>query len=349
MEGMKIVYPVSLAVLYFVGQGEDMSDTLDTVLTLTTTMKQMGHMVRTVEVTKRNWQKAVMVAGDVVINLVEDDDYSLYVKVAKRLEEIGRAQMGHDMKSLKYVVRKSNVKAALIKAGLATPAFRVFRKGTEVKNVRGLKFPVIVKPSSQHASVGISQDSIVANQEQLMARVKYLFAHVGSEVVAEEFIDGREMHVTVMGNGKLMTVLPMCEIVFDTKRSDGWNIYSYDAKWKKGTWEYQLAQVKCPAEMETGVEERIKRLVVKTCKVLGCKDIVRMDIRLDRHNKPYVIDVNMSPGIDKCEQEETWRSARALGLTYSEFVEKLIAVTYKRAYGKLPSRIRERSFLISGV
>src|SRR3989344_4122918 len=183
-------YPISVAILYYGGTSGDLQDTFEAVKGIKEALEVNGHVVRTMQVDKKNWLKAVRIPGEVVFNLVEDPTWELYVKVGQRLEQLGRAQVGHDMKCFKYATRKAWVKKRMERMGGSTPGFRIFNRRLRISHIRGLEYPLIVKPSRQHAGIGISQDSVVIDQGELEERVKYLFKNYAGEVVVEEFVEG---------------------------------------------------------------------------------------------------------------------------------------------------------------
>lgn len=340
-------YPISVAVLYYGGESGDLQDTEEAVGSIAAALERRGHVVRTAEVNKKNWLQAVKLPGEVVFNLVEDELWELYTKVGFKLEEMGRAQVGHDMKAFKYVTKKSRVKRRLSLAGVPTPKFRIFNRRSRISQVRGLEFPVIIKPSGQHAGVGISQDSVVIDQTELEERVKFLFARYPGEVVAEEFVEGREVHVTVLGNGRHVVTLPACEVMFGGEFADNWSVYTYAAKWDKESWEYWDARTVVP-KVSRVLEKRLLRAALKAYRVLGCRDIARIDIRVNGKLRPQVVDVNMNPSLNQLDdQDATVRSAEALGWSYEDLVETVVAVVYKRVYGRLPDRVRERGLLLA--
>jgi D-alanine-D-alanine ligase len=341
-------YPISVAILYSGGDAGDEQDTLTAVRSISEALEKRGHMVRLMEVTAKNWRNATRIPGDVVFNLVEDFDWSLYMKVAKRLEQMGRAQVGHDIKCLKFVVKKAKVKRKMQRGGISTPPFRIFNRRSNVSAVRRIDFPVIVKPSGQHAGIGISQDSVVIDKKELEERVKYVFKNFPGEVIAEEFVEGKELHVTMLGNGDHVVALPICEIVFGGEFADNWPVYTYEAKWEKESWEYWSARVHAPAVISDKLSKKVEKLAIKTFKEFGCRDVARVDIRVDDKERPYVVDLNISPSLNGGDEEDaSIKSAEALGWSYEEFIEKIVAITYKRIYGALPDRIRERHFLLS--
>lgn len=341
-------YPISVAILYFSGGKQDDEDTLESVVGIEEALEKRGHMVRKMAVTKKNWRKAVRIPGDVVFNLVEDEDWDLYVKVGQRLEQLGRAQVGHDMKCFKYATRKAWVKKRMARLGIFTPNFRTFNRRSKISQVRGLEYPLIVKPSRQHAGIGISQDSVVIDQQELEERVKFLFRHYRGEVIAEEFVDGREIHVTVLGNGRHVIVLPYCELGFGGEFKDNWDVYTYDAKWDKQSWEYWAARVYAPAKVTKRLDAALEKLAVKAYKAFGCRDIARIDIRVNAEEKPMIVDVNMNPSLNYYdEQDATLKSVYALDWSYEQFIETIVVIAYKRKYRRLPDRIRERHLLLT--
>lgn len=341
-------YPISVAILYYGGSASDLQDTLEAVKGLQEALEERGHMVRIVQVTEKNWRKAVKIPGQVVFNLVEDETWELYSKVGIRLEEMGRAQMGHDLNCFKFITKKAWIKRKMKRQNISTPAFRIFNRRSKISQVRGLEYPLIVKPSGQHAGIGISQDSVVIDQDELFARVKYLFKHFPGEVIAEEFVDGREIHVTIIGNGNKSVTLPYCEISFGGEFKDNWDVYTYDAKWEEKSWEFWSAKAHAPAKLKRKVDEKIEKLALRAYKTFGCRDVARLDIRLDSKDRPYIVDINMNPSLNYYDdQDATIKSVEAQGWSYGEFIETLVAVTYKRVYGRLPDRVRERHFLLA--
>ena len=339
-------YPISIAILYYGGEAGDELDTEEAVRGIEEALEENGHVVRSMRVDERNWLKAVKIPGEVVFNLVEDPLWELYVKVGQRLEMLGRAQVGHDMKCFKYATRKAWVKNRMQKLGIGTPNFRIFNRRSKI-SLRGLEYPLIVKPSRQHAGIGISQDSVVIDQRELVDRVKYLFKHFPGEVIAEEFVEGREIHITLLGNNRHVVALPACEVSFGGEFADNWNVYTYEAKWDKKSWEYWDARVDAPAKLPRKLDEKLERLAVKAYRAFGCRDIARIDMRLDEKNRPFIVDVNMNPSLNYYDkQDATLASVYALDWTYEQFVETLVAITYKRVYGRLSDRIRERQLLL---
>lgn len=328
---------ISVLILYFSGVKDDDADTLEGVKGIQEAVARLGHPVQKIEVTKDNWKEAVKTPADVVFNFVEDDEWDLYVKVGRALEKLGRAQIGHDMKNFRYAVKKAWIKRRMKRMGISTPRFVIFTGTSTIALPESMNYPVIVKPSEQHAGIGISQSSVVNDEEALIRQVQSVLATYPGEVIVEEFIRGREVHATVFGNGDRVDVLPLCEIGYSGKFTEGWNIYSYNAKWDKKSWEYNDARVYAPADLPPALTGTIQALAVRAYKVMACRDIARLDVRIDENDVPYVVDINMNPSLNYYDEEDaTTASVYANKWTYDQFIEKLIHVSYTRVH-KAPS------------
>jgi D-alanine-D-alanine ligase len=348
MTPLKVGYPISVVILYSSFE----RDTVRAMEHMNEALTKHGHRVRIFDVHHRNWKKALHVPGDTVINLIEDDqtDWKLWEKVGRNLIFIGRPVVGFSLRSAINSISKLRMKKILVAHGLPTPNSRTVRIRSFHKNivVRNMDFPLIVKPANQHASNGISQESVVIDLQELKERCEYLYQNFKGDILIEEFIEGREFHITVMGNNNKLIVLPYAEIDFKGEFADNWNVYSYNAKWKSNTWEYWDAPVVCPTRVPRKWQEKIDKVVKSAYRRLACCDVVRFDVRVDADGEPYIIDLNVSPDLTNDLDSECWRSARALKWTYADFIETLVAITYKRFYKRLPDRLRERSFLLAG-
>jgi D-alanine-D-alanine ligase len=327
----KNLHTLSVAILYYSGSTQDDIDTIDGVKGIEESLKRTGHHVTKVIVTKHNWKQSLKTPGDIVFNFVEDDTWELYENVGYGLERLGRAQVGHDSAGLPYVVRKFPLKLLMQKKKISTPAFKIFSSNSKTIDPGTLRFPLIIKPASQHAGIGISQKSVVTNKEDLKKQVQDIIHGCGCDVIAEEYVEGREIHVTILGNGRHLMILPYCEIEFKGNFKKHWHVYTYDAKWAKGTWEYTDARVQAPAKLSADLGKRIKTLSLQAYRGCFCRDIARLDMRVDASGMPFLVDINMNPSINVYdEQDATLASVYARGWTYDEFVERLLAITYAR-------------------
>lgn len=325
------LHPLSVAILYYAGTHQDDEDTISGVKGIEESLKRTNHPVKKFIVTKQNWQKALTTPGDIVFNFVEDDTWELYEKIGYGLERLGRAQVGHDIAGLKYAVRKLPMKLLMKKIGINTPNFKIFNANSKRIDSGNLRFPIIIKPANQHAGIGISQHSVVTAEKDFLKQVEHMIRTYPGEVLAEEFVRGREIHITILGNGNNLTILPYCEIEFKGKFVSHWTVYTYDAKWAKKTWEYADARVEAPVKVSSRLSANMKTLALKTYRIFRCRDIARVDVRVDEKDVPFVVDINMNPSINYYdEQDATLASVYALGWTYDQFIERLLTITYRR-------------------
>ena len=347
MTPLSFDYPVSVAILAYSSRGNDGDDTRETINAIVEALEERGHKVRVAEVKKNNWMKHLRTPGEVVFNMVEDESWELYYKIGKKLAQMGRAVVGMDSVSLLSSVDKARIMKKLKSAGVRVPNHKIFSKSEKIGSIRSLNYPLIVKPAGEHSGWGISQDSVVIDDNEMTERVKYLKEKFSGDVIVEEFIEGRELHATVIGNDKHLVVLPYIEVEFSGEFEDNWTVYSYEAKWEEQTWEYWDTKEKVVLKLGKDMDKKVQEAAKKAFRAAGCRDIARIDMRIDEKNRPYVVDVNASPSMNPLRQSPSVKSAEALGWTYQELVETLVVICYKRSYGFLPDRLRERELLLN--
>lgn len=265
---------------------------------------------------------------DVVFNFVE-----IYKEVARYemnivglFELLGIAYTGAPPLALANCQSKALTKRILSENGIRTPRFKLFRKKSKAYR-SNLRYPIIVKPAYEDASVGIENDSIVANEDELKERIEYVFQHFNQPALCEEFIDGRELNVAVIGDKK-PKVLPISEIDFKKMPDHLYNIVSYQAKWDPLHEAYHKTIPICPAKLPKRIEERAKKMALAAFKVMGVRDYSRVDMRLSKDNKLYVLEVNPNP--DLTEGAGFMRSAATSGLSYAATLKKIVMFAYER-------------------
>ena len=237
-------------------------------------------------------------------------------EVAQRMTDLCIQFTGASVTALANTLDKSRTKVRLHSAGVPTAGYQVLTRADEPIRV---PFPVFVKPLAEDASIGIDRDSVVHDEMSLRRRVEYILDTYREPALAEEFIDGREFNVGMWGNGKLYT-LPVAELDYGD-----WPAYQrflhFDAKWNPNALEYQTMYVRCPANIEPELAEKISRVARQAYKVMGCRDYARVDIRL-RHGEPYVLEVNPNP----CLSPDSGfpNAARVAGYDYPTVVSRIV-------------------------
>ena len=265
---------------------------------------------------------------DVIFNFIEvyKDNSRLEMNIVGLLELIGIPYTGAPPMALANCQNKILAKRMLNAIGIRTPQFMVVKKLAKRYN-KGLKYPLIIKPAFEDASVGIENDSIAENPKQLAERIEYVLKYFAQPALIEEFIEGRELNVAVMGD-KDPRVLPISEIDFTEMPDHLYNIVSYQAKWDPQHEAYHKTIPSCPAVLPLKVEKKAKQIALEAFKSMGVRDYARVDMRLDQNNQLYVLEVNPNP--DLTEGAGFMRSAAAAGYSYTKALKKIISYAWAR-------------------
>jgi D-alanine-D-alanine ligase len=204
---------------------------------------------------------------------------------------------------------------------IAVPEFAVFAYGRPVRSPRSLRYPVIVKSLTEEGSVGIAQASYVENAEQLRERVTLIHEKFQGDAIAEQYIDGRELYVTVLGNNQLK-VLPIRELAFRHAAEGAPRMATYKVKWDpkyRERWgiDYQFA-----TDLPDGVAERVVKLCKRIYRILELSGYARIDLRLTPQGELYVLEANPNPGIAR--DEDSTLSAKKAGIGYTDFIQLIL-------------------------
>jgi D-alanine-D-alanine ligase len=265
---------------------------------------------------------------DVIFNFIEiyKENSALEMNVVGLLELLNIPYTGAPPMALANCQSKVLAKRLLNSVGIKTPRFAVFKKPTS-KYKHNLNFPVIVKPAFEDASVGIENDSIVKNNKKLKERIEYVFRNFVQPALVEEFIQGRELNVAILGDLN-PNALPISEINFDEMPDHLYNIVSYQAKWDPHHESYHKTIPICPAKLPRKIELKAKEIALRAFKYMGCRDYARVDMRLSGDNQLYVLEVNPNP--DLTEGAGFMRSMEAAGYSYLKALKKIIELARKR-------------------
>ncbi|MEK6571702.1 MAG: ATP-grasp domain-containing protein [Bacteroidota bacterium] len=268
---------------------------------------------------------------DLVFNLCESlGNVPIHeMHVAGIFELLGLCYTGSRPLTLGLALNKIRVKEILSYHGINSPKFLVYYNLAEVvEDDFSLHFPVIVKPSNEDASTGIEANSVVESFVTLKKRVRSVFQQYDQPALVEEFIDGRELNVSIIGNRR-PTILPISEIDFSTLPPDLPRILTYGGKWLKGTVAYNGTKGVCPAVLPPSVETKLKETALRVFRLLECRDYARVDFRLSRGNVLFVLEVNPNPDIS--DDAGFARSAKASGRTYTQVLQKIIEYALERS------------------
>ncbi|MBI4378431.1 MAG: ATP-grasp domain-containing protein [Nitrospinae bacterium] len=267
----------------------------------------------------------------IVFNLCEafDGDPSKEMNVAALFELLDVAYTGSPPKVLRLTADKGKTKQILLHHNIHVPL------GLEIKHqvpnlksqISGLQFPLIVKPLLEDGSIGIDGDSVTYEIEKLKVKIEFIFEKYKQPAIVEEYIDGREFNVSIIGN-HLPEILPVAEIDYSQIPSHNPKILCYKSKWIKDSDLYNRIQSICPADITRDIEGKIKEVALKAYKATGCRDYARIDIRLKEDRTPVILEVNSNPDISI--EAGMAKSAIAAGLTYSDLIKKILTTAAER-------------------
>jgi D-alanine-D-alanine ligase len=235
--------------------------------------------------------------------------------------------------TLALCLNKARAKQVLSHSSIPTPAFSVI-ESLSAKIEVDSGFPLIVKPLYEGSSKGIRDDSIVRSAEELRRKVAGVIEEYGQPALVEEYLDGREFTVALLGNGKDLRTLPPVEINYSSLPAGVNHIYSYEAKWILDRPEMPLDIFTCPAEVDKGLGEAIADTARGAFNALGVLDWCRIDLRLDSGSTPKILELNPLPGIlpDPKQNSCFPKAARAGGMDFQTLVNTVVDVARKR-YG----------------
>jgi D-alanine-D-alanine ligase len=203
---------------------------------------------------------------------------------------------------------------------IRVPKSHVFPRGRKTRRPRKLEFPLLVKSVSEEASLGISQTSVVTNDQKLAERVEFMHETFNVDVIAEEYIDGRELYVGVLGNHRLQT-LPVWELPLDQLPDGARRIATAKVKWDldyQQKYEIETHRADIPKELELEIGKLAKRIH----RVLGLSGYCRIDLRLAADGRVYVLEANPNP--DLKVSEDFAESAKADGIAYPDLLQRIL-------------------------
>ena len=266
----------------------------------------------------------------IVFNLLEEfHGNSLYDQhVISYLELLQQPYTGCDPKGLTLTADKSLTKKILAYHRIRSPRFKVFPRGRAVRVPRRLRYPIIVKSLVEEGSYGLSQASIVHNEGKLRERVEYLHEKLETQVIAEEYIAGRELYVGVLGNQRLRT-LPAVELVFEKLAPGAEPIATSRVKWDEKYQKEHGIRWMVTEDLTDDDRRRIDRVGKRVYRRLGLSGCARIDLRMAEDGEIWIIEANPNPDLAKAAEFSL--AAQAAGMEYHALLRKLINLGLRHA------------------
>lgn len=305
------------------GESKAVAGVLEEVRPVYRALSELGHTVTKVPLRpplEQVREKLKTIRAELVFNLFEgfEGQPQTEAVVAGMLCDLGIPFTGNPPSTLSLALDKAKAKAILESDGLRTPRYQCLRPDNLY--LFQLNFPCIVKPLGEDASHGVSEESVVKNLDQLEKQVTKISQLFGGNTLVEEFLEGREFNVTVLGNKEPIT-LPVAEMVYYLPPELP-RLLTFAAKWQEESLYYKGTRATCPAEIGEQERDLISQTALTAFKLLDCRGYARVDMRMDAEGMPNVLEVNPNPDISPGYGAA--RQAKAAGLTYSQLMEKIV-------------------------
>ncbi len=301
---------------------------LEQMRSIASALKEHGHQVTIFSAdddTQRLCSFLSTERPEVIFNCCEAilGQSKLEMNVAALYELFRIPYTGSPPLALGLALEKALAKAVFLANGIPTPRHQLFEHEKMESLDPHLRFPLIVKPVHEDASIGIDSNAIVQDATSLAKRVKFIQKEFEQPALAEEFIDGRELNVAVLAaSDSTFITLPISEITFDKMPEGMPHIVSYEAKWVEESPIYQTTMPECPAKLPEHIAIEARSIALRAANAIGLRDYGRVDMRLDANGNLFVLEANPNPDIS--EDAGFMRAARTSGRTYAATINEIL-------------------------
>ncbi len=273
---------------------------------------------------------------DMVFNVCERINNSSLLEphAAAILDTLQIPYTGSNPFTLSLCIDKIRVKKLLAYHDIPTPQWDyAYTMDDDIDE--DLKYPLIVKPGNTDNSIGITNESVVVNKRELKKQLEKIILKLGRPALIEEYIEGDEYDVSILGSDETdLKILPLSRSIFDKMPRGYWHIYPFDAKWKEKSAYKKIQTQRPPKNISKRLESLISEIALDTYNILDCHDYGRVEIRVDKNDNPYVLELNPNPSININDCVPA--VAELTGLNYGDFLEEIISMAIKRYKNKPP-------------
>ncbi len=321
-------------------------DSMETIEEIMAALRETGHNVVFLEGDQTLYHRLLTIKPDICFNICEGHfGDSRESQIPALLEMLRIPYTGSRVLTLALALDKPMTKRVLSYHSLPTPAFQVFERIDEPLDTSTLSFPLFVKPSREGTGIGVSAESIVHNEAQLSTQLKRIFNRYNQTALVERYIEGREITVGLIGNlnppaarripddetaSRIMRGLhffPPLEVDMEAYPPEEAGLYTNRIK-------VELVHdfhCTCPARLSAEQVQELNWLAAATFRVMGCRDVARVDFRLDANDnhKPYILEINPLPGLNP-GYSDLCLEATADGWSYSELVNRILDEAIER-------------------
>ena len=287
-------------------------------------LEKLGHepSYMTLDGTDKTLSALAKSDADMFFNLTESyaGDDTKEMNVAAYLDLLGRIYTGAGPQALYLAQDKSLAKKLFKFHNIQSPYFATCYRG-RLDHAEDVKFPLIVKPTSEDGSIGIDQFSVVSSVKELMERIHYIQEEFDSPALIEEYIEGREIYAAVTGNEHL-EALPLIELDLSKLPEGMAKVAGTEVKWEKDTEAYRVTKSAPAEDLDEDAVELLSKTALQTYRTLQLRDYGRIDMRFTPKGEVYVIEANPNPWLSSTS--EFFMAAKKSGKSYTEMVEAII-------------------------
>jgi D-alanine-D-alanine ligase len=310
------------------GLSETSIDRFRTEYNVLAALVNLGHEVRVIGIGDRLTDLRHSIRDfmpHVVFNLLDEfsgiESYDYYVVAYLELKR--QRYTGCNPRGMMISRDKVLTKQVLASHRISTPSFQVFPFGKRFREPRRLRFPLFVKSATEDASLGIAQASLVDDMSSLRGRVEFIHEHVQTDALVEEYIDGRELYIGVMGNQRL-TTFPVWEIDFGNLTGVQARIATRAVKWNRNYQERHGISTRKARNLSSEQLASLDRLAKRIFRALHMNGYARMDLRMREDGRIYLLEANANP--DLTYGEDFAESAAASGLSYETLIRRIVSI-----------------------
>lgn len=262
---------------------------------------------------------------DLIFNLAEqfNNNPSFEKNLAALLELLGIPFTGTSSAGLTLCKDKWVTQTLLSYHRIRVPKFAIIHRGQKICRPARLTYPLFVKGLSIEGSVGIAKSSFVTNDAELKERVEFIHTRISQAALVEQFVDGREFYVSILGNHRLQ-VFPLRELTFGELPPDEPKIATYKVKWDEDYRKRWKIRYQAARNLPDGAEDTIRRLCKRAYRLLQLRGYARFDIRLRDDGQVYILEANPNPFL--ANDEDFAESAAKAGLTYDTLIERIVGL-----------------------
>ena len=283
----------------------------------------------------RSLKSLASVDADLIFNLTESyaGDDTKDINIAAYLDLVGIPYTGSGPAGLHLAQDKTIAKRLFSFHGIRTPNFAAVYRG-RLEWAHDIHFPVIVKPKREDGSIGIEFNAVVGSIKELMERIDALHADLNSPVLIEEYIEGRELYVAVLGNDP-PEALPIVELNLSELPQGMPRIAGTEVKWERGTEAYRKTKLRLPTDLSEETVAEIQATAVSACRALEVRDYARVDMRLAPDGTCYTLEVNPNPWLHSTA--EFALAARESGRDHVGLIDEIARFARSRARDRTPA------------